>query len=114
MPLGSACRFEVLPHSLSRNIATLFECLQRWRPAYWALFPFGCGLILLCKLNYMEGPRAGMASRVAIACLLKPVFGFATLILVLGMIFKMESKKKLYICLTNKEQIMKKILTLKN
>ncbi|KOB75675.1 Uncharacterized protein OBRU01_07165 [Operophtera brumata] len=64
---------------------------KRWRPFYWALLPFGCCLILLCKLNYAEGPRMDVLYRVAIACLIKPIFGLTSIILILGAIFKIES-----------------------
>ncbi|KOB68696.1 Uncharacterized protein OBRU01_18114 [Operophtera brumata] len=64
---------------------------KRWRPVYWALLPFNFCLILLCKLNYAEGPRMDVLYRVAIACLIKPIFGLATIIIILGIIFKMEN-----------------------
>ncbi|KOB68697.1 Acyltransferase OPGC1 [Operophtera brumata] len=63
---------------------------KRWLPVYWALLPFNFCLILLCKLNYAEGPRIDVLYRVAIACLIKPIFGLSTTILILGAIFKIE------------------------
>ncbi|CAG5014950.1 unnamed protein product [Parnassius apollo] len=64
---------------------------RKFKFVYWAIVPVGIGVILCSGLFYMDGVSPPLLLKAVYSGLVKPVFGFITLLLILGMVFKMEN-----------------------
>ncbi|CAG9564301.1 unnamed protein product [Danaus chrysippus] len=62
------------------------------RYLYWALIPLTTAVMFSGEVFYRDAPRDPLLVRVAYAALIKPIFSSLIAILLLGMIFKVESK----------------------
>ncbi|OWR47413.1 hypothetical protein KGM_212986B, partial [Danaus plexippus plexippus] len=62
------------------------------RYIYWALVPLAMAVMFSGELFYRDAPRDPLSVRVAYAALIKPIFSSLIAMLLLGMIFKIESK----------------------
>ncbi|XP_031765732.2 nose resistant to fluoxetine protein 6-like [Galleria mellonella] len=64
---------------------------KKYRIIYWMLIPLDIVIILLATLFYQDRPTASILVRTAYAAVMKPLFSIAVVLLLIGMIFKLEN-----------------------
>lgn len=69
-----------------------FLSFQKYRFLYWAIFPAIIGMILLNRVFYMDGVSPPLILKAIYSSFLKLAVGVLLFFLILGMVFKLESK----------------------